>query len=119
MSAQAEHDDSKSAPWDPLFVHSRREAIFIFLVWLAGLLWAVPFCYWNGYVPHVDPANVKTIWGIPSWIFWGIAVPWVLADVVTIWFCFGFMKLDELQPELESEDVPETKPTAGETGAAS
>ncbi|HUG89315.1 MAG TPA: hypothetical protein VML55_00680, partial [Planctomycetaceae bacterium] len=82
--------------WDPVFLHSRREAIVIFCVWLAGLLWAVPYCYFNGYIGHVDAANVATVWGIPSWLFWGIAVPWLVADLVTTWFCFCYMTDDDL-----------------------
>ena len=34
--------------YDPVFLHSRREAIIIFCVWGAGLIWAVPFCYFTG-----------------------------------------------------------------------
>ena len=93
--------------WDPVFLHSRREAIVIFCVWLAGLLWAVPYCYVNGYAGNIDPENVSTLWGIPSWLFWGIAVPWLVADVVTIWFCFCYMQDDDLGEAREGADVAE------------
>lgn len=98
---------------DPLFVHSRREAVVIFFVWLAGLLWAVPFCYLNGYVGNVDPENVSTVWGIPSWLFWGIAVPWVVADLITVWLCFFYMKdhdLLEVDEAAASTDVADSYP---------
>lgn len=93
--------------WDPVFLHSRREAIVIFCIWLAGLLWAVPYCYLNGYAGNIDPADVATVWGIPSWLFWGIAVPWVVADLATIWFCFCFMQDDDLGVAHEGEDLAE------------
>ncbi len=103
MSDSLTDTQSSEPDWDPLFLHSRREAIFIFLVWLAGLLWAVPFCYFNGYLGRVEASEITTIWGIPSWLFWGIAVPWVVADVITIWFCFGFMQLDDLGETAEDD----------------
>jgi hypothetical protein len=105
--------DSASRPpapqpeWDPVFLHSRREAIVIFCIWLAALLWAVPYCYLNGYAGNIDPADVSTVWGIPSWLFWGIAVPWVVADLATIWFCFCFMQDDDLGVAHEGEDLEE------------
>ena len=34
---------------DPFFLHARREAIVIFLVWFIAMLWAVPYCYFTGY----------------------------------------------------------------------
>jgi hypothetical protein len=80
--------------WDPVFLHSRREALVIFAVWLAALAWAVPFCYLTGYGAGGAPA---TVLGIPSWAFWGIATPWILANVFTVWFCFRFMEDDPLE----------------------
>lgn len=94
--------------FDPVFLSSRREAIVIFCVWLAALLWAVPICYFNGYLPNIenfDPDNVSTVLGIPTWLFWGIFVPWLAADVFTIWFCFCYMKDDDLG---EDPSAPES-----------
>lgn len=92
---------------DPVFVHSRREAVVILLVWLLCLLWSVPYCYLNGYIDGFEPAEFSTTLGIPSWLFWGIGMPWVFANLVTIWFCFCFMKHDDLGqgPEDRAADV--------------
>ena len=54
-SAHAEPDRDE---YDPVFVNSRREAIIIFFVWFVGLIWAVPFCYLNGYVDDFDPEKI-------------------------------------------------------------
>ena len=35
--------------------------------------------------------------GIPTWAFWGIAAPWILANAFTVWFCFRFMEDDPLE----------------------
>ena len=96
--------------WDPTFLHARREAIVIFFTWFAALIWAVPFCYVNGYGPDVDTSN--TTWGIPSWLFWGILVPWIVADVFATWFCFCYMKNDDLgtTPEGPAADALDSTP---------
>ena len=80
--------------------------MFIFGVLLA-LLWAVPFCYFNGYPDEFDAANFSTTLGIPTWLFWGIAVPWLAADVFTTWFCFCYMKDDDIGEAQEGADIQE------------
>lgn len=102
-------DRSSGEPveYDPVFLHARREALIIFLVWVAALLWAVPFCYLNGYGAGVDPAEISTVWGIPAWLFWGIAVPWLAADAFTTWFCFCYMADDDLGEAHEGADIEE------------
>ncbi|MDP6444330.1 MAG: hypothetical protein QGG36_33125 [Pirellulaceae bacterium] len=99
--------ESKPVEYDPVFLNSRREAIVIFCIWLVGLLWAVPYCYINGYVDNFDPANFSTTFGVPTWLFWGIAVPWIVADLATTWFCFFFMQDDDLGESEESDESEE------------
>ena len=79
---------------DPVFLHSRREAGMIFCVWLVCFLWSVPFCYLNGY--HYDPETFSTTWGMPSWLFWGIGVPWIISDIITTIFCLYIIQNDDL-----------------------
>jgi hypothetical protein len=81
---------------DPVFLNSRREAWAIFGVWFLCLIWAVPVSYMMGYGQTVTPGNVPTILGMPVWIFWGIVCPWLVADVITTWFCFCYIKNDDL-----------------------
>jgi len=105
--------DNSVSPTDteefaPVFLNSRREAIWIFCVWAIGLVWAVPFCYFTGYDETVDAATFSMTMGIPTWLFWGILVPWIAADIFTIWFCFCFMKDDELGGDDETtSDLPQ------------
>ena len=35
--------------------------------------------------------------GFPSWVFWGIALPWLAANLFTFWFCLFRMKDDPLE----------------------
>lgn len=125
MSETTPPEQTGQDEYDPVFVNSRREAIIIFCTWLAGLLWAVPICflfgYERGYLATLDwfpqsllPAadqftadQLSTTWGIPTWLFWGIAVPWVVADVFTTWFCFCHVADDDLGEAHEGADIEE------------
>jgi len=93
--------------YDPVFLHARREAVVIFCVWVTAILWVVPYCYFNAYGGNVDPGSISMVMGIPTWLFWGIFVPWLVADAITIWFCFFYMKDDELGEANEGADIEE------------
>ena len=103
-------------PYDPAFLHARREAWVIFFIWLAALLWSVPYCYRYGYVESFDGAAFSTTFGIPSWLFWGIGAPWLAANVATTLFCFGFMQDDDLGDSPE-EIAEKNKPSQQEPPA--
>ena len=93
---------------DATYRHARQEAILIFLAWAVALLWAVPYCYFAGFSTEpVDPESITLILGIPSWVFWGIGFPWLVADVFTIWLCFFYMKDDDLGEAREGADLAE------------
>ena len=88
--------DAKPTAWDPVYLHAFHEMRIIWIVWLIGLLWTVPYCYLNGYPEQFDPEAFSTTWGVPSWLFWGVAAPWAAACAAATWFCFGVMKDDDL-----------------------
>ena len=71
MNAPDNNQEPANAPWDPVFLESRREALVILLLWVAALLWAVPYCYLNGFPETFVAEEFSTVWGIPSWLFWG------------------------------------------------
>ena len=102
--------DASPVEYDPTFLHSRKEAIIIFCVWAVALVWAVPYCYFYGYASLASPESLQTVWGIPNWVFWGVAFPWLLADLFTVWFCFFYMADDDLgeeRPDAEDSRVPD------------
>ncbi len=98
---------------DPVVVHARREALVILAAFVVCLIWSISCCYLLGYPGPDDfpseghgshtAANgpVAKVLGMPSWVFWGVLVPWVAADVFAVWFCFCFMADD---PLAEAED---------------
>ena len=64
---------------DPVLKNSRREAIIIGLAWLAATVYCCGYCYLFGYIRAGRPLgveDVRPILGMPSWVFWGIMVPW-------------------------------------------
>ena len=96
MISESSSESAGKPEYDPIFLHSRREAIFIFCVWLAALLWAVPYCGLNGYAGTAASDDLAILWGMPRWVVFGIVAPWLAADVITIVFCFVIMRDDDL-----------------------
>lgn len=85
---------SSSEPLDPVFVHARREMRWILGVYGACLLWSVGWSGALGYGSGVEATSM--VWGIPTWVFVAIVIPWLAADVFTVWFCFFYMVDDAL-----------------------
>lgn len=106
MSCARIPDDEQ---YDPVLLHTRREAVVILVAFTVCLVWSVGWCYLTGYdlEPGIPPAKVL---GIPSWVFWGVLVPWLAADVFAVWFCFFCVADDPLgkSPEEKEADQAET-----------
>jgi hypothetical protein len=72
--------------------------------WLVFALWTVLACWRLGYEGPTDPAKMKLVAGMPSWVFWGIVVPWVASMGFTIWFALCFMKDHDLDTDRPDAD---------------
>lgn len=82
---------------DPVFVHSRREAMLILIVWAVCFAWTVPYCYFTGFqTTAAEDWQLSLTWGMPSWVVWGVAVPWLIAGVVSIAICLFVIEDDDL-----------------------
>ncbi len=98
----------RTPKYDPFFLASRREAACIFCVWLVCLLWSISYCYMFGYAQPEQPEQLALVLGVPSWVFFGVALPWLAADVFTIWFSMCVIRdgeLDEVEAG-QSEAAP-------------
>ena len=113
---------------DPVYLDSRREALFILCLWCTCMVWTIGYCYLSGYTEHPRVAGEVTSWlpdlsgfdhdptelttpfglGIPGWVFWGIAVPWVGCVLISSWFCFGFMRDDDERVRAEDQSRKES-----------
>jgi hypothetical protein len=98
----SEPDDDR-AELKPIYVSSLREMKLILVTWIVSFVWVVAYCYAFGY--SSSEGRISTTWGIPSWAFWGIFVPWVVTAVVTSWFAMRFMEDHPLEDPEDQERI--------------
>lgn len=99
----------KTTDWDPVFLHARREARFILVTFAVFAIYTLSVSYGLGL--NTDPDMNQPppqVLGIPSWVFWGIVLPWIAANFVTAWFCFGYMRIDPIEEADASGDKQST-----------
>ena len=87
---------------DPVYASSRREMWIIFAIWGIFCVWVVGYCKFNAFAESVG--EVALLFGMPSWVFWGVAVPWIVATTFSIVFALFFMTDHDL--EGAGEDTP-------------
>jgi hypothetical protein len=72
---------------DPVLRAAWREALVVFTLWGAALIWSVGYCALFAYPPKDQlaeaAAKLTFTLGFPTWVFWGIVVPWVLCAIVS------------------------------------
>ncbi len=98
-----------------LLRNSRREAAAVLVIWLGFLVWVITSSTILGYEasggattgaaapqdlkPGGAPIPLRA--GLPLWIYWGIAVPWVAATLSTVFFGARLLRDDDLGLERE------------------
>ena len=82
------------------FKNSKREMWIILATWAAFCLWVIGYCAAFAY--EVDEKNLVTVLGMPSWVVWGIALPWCVATTVTV--VFGIWGMADRPLTGEGED---------------
>jgi len=87
--------------YDPVYLHSLREMLVILLLFSVACVWALCVSFSYGYQAGPD-GSVPTILGMPSWVFYSVLLPWLVIDVVACWFCFFYMKNDDLGEAVET-----------------
>jgi hypothetical protein len=96
---------------------SRREALFVAVVWLAACAYTVGYAALFAYRAEAEPALIA---GMPAWVAWGILAPWAVCTALTCWFAFWGMRDADLGEEetVESAAAPELERTRkGAAGA--
>ncbi|MAI72524.1 MAG: hypothetical protein CMM01_16680 [Rhodopirellula sp.] len=92
-----EHDP----PVDPVYKSSLRELKWIFVIWLLHFVWVVGYCCAFGYPP--PESELITVLGMPSWVFWGVFVPWISATLISTWFALT---------QIQDHELPDSLPAA-------
>ena len=85
---------------DATWKHSLREAAWILGIAAFFMVWTVGYSYLFGYG---EDALIDLTWGMPTWVFWGIAVPWAAAVLVSIAFAIWFIEEDSLAEDSTSQ----------------
>jgi Na+/melibiose symporter-like transporter len=94
--------------YDTTYLNSLREAYVIIALFAVFCFWSLFVCFNYGYLgPDEQLSEVSTVLGMPSWAFWGIGLPWIAVDAVAVWFCFFYMKNDDLGEAHEGQDLAE------------
>jgi hypothetical protein len=82
---------------DPVYVHARSETTVIVSLCVLFLAITLIVCGSLGYDKSpTEIAQVDATMGMPTWVFWGLLVPWVMVNLLTILFCFTWMAEDDL-----------------------
>lgn len=89
---------------DPSIVRIRYEATIVFFVWLVACVYTVGYCAVFGYSPE---SGSSLSFGVPSWVFWGIFLPWTISTVVSAYVAMVVLRDDDLGGEaLEEVEEP-------------
>jgi len=87
---------------DPVYVSSLRESRWILLYWAIFFVWVVGYSTLYGYLPEGEP--LVTVLGMPSWVFWGVFLPWIVSGVIGIWFALTQIEDHPLEEVVDAED---------------
>jgi hypothetical protein len=86
----------------PILQSARREALVVAGLWVTAGAWAVSFCWLYGY--GNTPDKVHFTLGFPTWIFWGVVLPWVICALLSLVIANLIMTDADLGNEPGDED---------------
>lgn len=81
-----------------------REGLVAAALWFVGFVWVVSAMVTRGYVPDSErPAEPQLLLGMPSWVVWGLFVPWLVQIAAAWWFAICWLKDDEPYQDFPAE----------------
>jgi hypothetical protein len=105
---------------DSVYASSIRELKWILAIWTASFIWVVGYCVLYGY--YEEEAPLVTVMGMPSWVFWGVFLPWFASLAATAWFALSYMEDHDLNPEPkappEAKEAVVSTPTAHDSDSS-
>ncbi len=87
---------------DPVYVNGKREAWVVFLAWLVAGIITIAISFGLGH--GKSSTELTTVLGLPSWVFWGVLLPWMACLAFAGWFCFGLIQDDDLGLDPEERE---------------
>ncbi len=54
------------------------------------MAWTIGYCGIFAY----GSDEIQLLWGVPRWVIFGIALPWIAATVYSLWFSLVYMRED-------------------------
>lgn len=89
--------DERNKQLGESFRQSRRETVVICMAWAVFLAWTGIGCGLGSHQEGDEP--VRTILGMPRWVFFGVVLPWLAACAFTVWFSMVYMQDTDLDPD--------------------
>ena len=93
-------ESSRAADEDPVLVNARREALVAFGLWVTALVWTIGYC---GLFAYGDSGAVRLVFGIPSWVMWGVFAPWTLCTIFSSLLATFFIRDADLGEDPEEK----------------
>ncbi len=95
-------------PKRSLLENCLAENRWMLALWLTSFLWVIGYSLSFGF-GHDGPADqdgqeIAIVGGVPSWVFWGVAVPWFVATTFSAWFALSRMQDDSLDGDTNDAD---------------
>ena len=73
-----------------------RETRWVVALWSIQLIYCtIAIVTWGYLEPDQRPDAPDLIWGIPSWVVWGLFLPWGLQILAAWWFAIVILDDDE------------------------
>jgi hypothetical protein len=94
------HDPRLRSGVDPVLRSAWPEALVVFALWGTAMVWSVGYCALFAYPAKEKLAaaarELTFVFGFPSWVFWGIVLPWVLCAAISFYISRFVMTNEDL-----------------------
>ena len=81
---------------------SKREMFVMVGLWLVMGIWVIGYGSQAAYLAESE-TPLRTVLGMPRWVFFGWVCPLLVANMFTLWFCLRFMKDEPMEEVSEDE----------------
>ncbi len=88
---------------DRVYLSARREALVVLVVFVIAMVWSVGYSYAFGY--DGDIRKLTFVFGFPSWVFWGVVVPWAVCIGRSVFFGAYFVRDEDLGEEPPADEI--------------